>query len=446
MPTVAINLSYHSAEQRAIFEHPSKKKIVRAGRRYGKTKGAAIRVLAQCFEKKGLRCLWVDTVQTNIDKYVNEVFIPMLPREAYEWNAHQKTLKILPGILNSQVDFRSAERPQNIEGFGYQLIVMNEAGIILKMRPRLWSQTLAPMSIEGVGADVMVIGTPKEGAYAYKELSEKAQAGQDGWVEFVKSTYDNPTLTKAVIDELVKDTPEELYRSEFLAEWIDSNAGYLAIPAGIVKDAIERVIIPIAGIRSKWGVDVAGAGGDEGSLAKRCGALLLETVEGFRESDTMRFAAMIRDRFDECSLEERPSDIYIDANGISKGVYDRLRQDGLPARQVMVQSASSQERFFSLRDELWFRGRQWFEEGGVSIPNDRMLIRQLTTPIYDPNHGRGKIKVESKKELKKRGSPSPDRADGFLLTFAGGRDRIQSAPAWMQKKKHIEARGSWMSA
>ncbi len=153
MPSIAIELRYHSPEQREIYEHPAKKKIARAGRRWGKTRGAAIRGMARCSETKGLRCLWVDTVQTNIDKYVNEVFLPLLPRQAYEWNAHQKSLKILPGILGSQIDFRSAERPQNIEGFGYQMIVMNEAGIILKMRPgsgrRPWhpcpSRASAPM-------------------------------------------------------------------------------------------------------------------------------------------------------------------------------------------------------------------------------------------------------------------------------------------------------------
>ena len=38
----------------------------------------------------------------------------------------------------------------------------------------------------------------------------------------------------------------------------------------------------------------------------------------------------------------------------------------------------------------------------------------------------GKIKVESKDEMKKRGLPSPDVADAFVLTFAEvGRQKVR---------------------
>ena len=41
----------------------------------------------------------------------------------------------------------------------------------------------------------------------------------------------------------------------------------------------------------------------------------------------------------------------------------------------------------------------------------------MTAPEYDILPG-GQIKLESKKDMKKRGMPSPDSADALALTFA----------------------------
>ncbi len=62
-------------------------------------------------------------------------------------------------IINSVCDFRSADKPENIEGFGYELIILNEAGIILKNR-RLWEESIRPMILD-YKAKVIIGGTPK---------------------------------------------------------------------------------------------------------------------------------------------------------------------------------------------------------------------------------------------------------------------------------------------
>ena len=72
-----------------------------------------------------------------------------------------------------------------------------------------------------------------------------------------------------------------------------------------------------------------------------------------------------------------------------------------------------------LRDELWFKGREWFQDRACSMPQDDALIAELTAPTYTFT-STGKMVVESKADMKKRGMRSPDLADAFLLTFAGG--------------------------
>lgn len=72
-----------------------------------------------------------------------------------------------------------------------------------------------------------------------------------------------------------------------------------------------------------------------------------------------------------------------------------------------------------LRHELWFKGREWFQNKACSMPQDEALIAELTAPTYTFS-STGKLLVESKADMKKRGLRSPDLADAFLLTFARG--------------------------
>ena len=61
----------------------------------------------------------------------------------------------------------------------------------------------------------------------------------------------------------------------------------------------------------------------------------------------------------------------VDIIGLGAGVYDRCRELGLPVRGVNVgEAAASRENCARLRDELWFKGREWFQNRACSIPNE----------------------------------------------------------------------------
>ena len=70
-----------------------------------------------------------------------------------------------------------------------------------------------------------------------------------------------------------------------------------------------------------------------------------------------------------------------------------------------------------MRDELFWNAREWFEGRDVHIPDDDTLIQEITGIRYK-YLSTGKLKVESKDEMKRRGQRSPDVADAFVLTFA----------------------------
>ena len=100
----------------------------------------------------------------------------------------------------------------------------------------------------------------------------------------------------------------------------------------------------------------------------------------------------------------------------------------LPVIGINVsESPAIGEKFSRLRDELWWRAREWFEAMNCALPDDETLMGELATVRYGIKSD-GKIKVESKDEMKKRGLPSPDVADAFVLTFAEvgrGRQKVR---------------------
>ena len=108
----------------------------------------------------------------------------------------------------------------------------------------------------------------------------------------------------------------------------------------------------------------------------------------------------------------------VDSIGLGSGVVDRLKELGLPVRGINVaESPSMRSQYVNLRAELWFRMKEWLEARDCKLPKDEQLFSELVAPRYSFTSV-GKLKVESKQEMKKRGLPSPDRADAVILTLA----------------------------
>jgi hypothetical protein len=128
-----------------------------------------------------------------------------------------------------------------------------------------------------------------------------------------------------------------------------------------------------------WGVDVARFIDDRTAIAKRQVNGLLEPIKHWSGTDLMVTAGRIKAEYDGTSHDMRPSEILIDAIGLGAGVYDRCRELRLPVRAINLgEAAATRENWTRLRDELWFKGREWFQNKLCSIPQDEALIAELT--------------------------------------------------------------------
>ena len=182
------------------------------------------------------------------------------------------------------------------------------------------------------------------------------------------------------------------------------------IPFELIEAAVERDIEP-GDAPLVLGVDVARMGDDKSVIVARRGNVI-EDIRKYQKLDLHELEGWIRIAIQEL----KPAAVYIDVIGYGAKIVDDLRADGFNVTGVNVaEKAARSDRFHRLRDELWWKLREAFEERKISIPKDEELIGELATIKWKPEGG--KVKVESKQEMRKRGLKSPDTADALCLTY-----------------------------
>lgn len=273
-------------------------------------------------------------------------------------------------------------------------------------------------SMSSKGAKTLLCGNPtRTSGYFYDAFHSM----RGFWKPIRVGCAESSQVTHEQIDRYEKQygVDSNIYRVRVLGEF-PREGDDTVIPLHLIESAVTRDVDMLRGSDPVWGLDVARFGDDRSTLAKRRANHLLEPVKEWRNKDLMQLCGIIVNEYAE--TKHKPDVIYVDSIGLGAGVADRLAELGLPVMGINVSESSAVgEKFMRLRDELWWKAREWFRGLDVKIPDDDRLIAELSIPTYDFTSG-GKIKVESKDEIKKRTMQgmSPDRADSFCLTFAGG--------------------------
>jgi phage terminase large subunit len=100
---------------------------------------------------------------------------------------------------------------------------------------------------------------------------------------------------------------------------------------------------------------------------------------------------------------------------------------GLNVAEVPSNSAL----YMRLRDELWGRTRDWLASRAVRLPRDDQFRDDLVAPRFGFS-STGKLQIESKESMRRRGLPSCDHADALALTLAEQSLMVTSAnTSWL---------------
>lgn len=222
-----------------------------------------------------------------------------------------------------------------------------------------------------------------------------------------------------------------LYQNRVLGEFADSSEDGV-VPLSWVQSAVDRWHEwNDAGRRvldepHTMGVDVARGGDDRTVFAMRSGRVITDVLSYFRIPTT--------ETADNILLETRGHAVHIETDGgLGAAVYDILKtkRHTLKLFPITVggktyrRDRSGELRFADVRSAMWWNMRELLHPTfgeGICLPDDEQLIGELIAPTWENNGG--VIRVEKKKEIKKRIGRSTDYADAVCLAFwpviAGG--------------------------
>lgn len=395
-----------------LWTVPARYRGAWGGRGSGKSNDRAQAVVLKMITQPGARIVCLREVQNSIKDSVYQLICDWIQR--LEVGAlFDITRDEIRGPGNSLCIFRGM-KDQNAESIksleGYTIAWFEEAQTCSQR-----SLDLLRPTIRAPGSELWFTWNPRAKTDPV-DVFLRQRAPRDAVV--VKANFDsNPWFPDELEGErLLDETGDEArYRHIWLGDYEEQSDRQL-ISAKIVERARKAKPIVTRQDELIMAVDVARYGDDETVIAIRRGRdAYSEPWLAFAKLDTMEVAARVAHEYDRL----RPNALFVDETGVGAGVVDRLKQLGYPVTPVNFGSkpdGMTNAKVANKRAEMWVRLREWLQ-GESGIPDDPQLEAQLTSVEYkhDANNA---ILLEKKEDMKRRGLPSPDRADALALTFA----------------------------
>jgi hypothetical protein len=277
---------------------------------------------------------------------------------------------------------------------------------------------------EGVPHRGIVIANTKGHNWVWKLWKAPNPDRSPDYELYEATSFDNaknlPADTIADWRSMEKDSPH-IFNRFILNSWDDVDTEEKVLPYSWIKRAIKNTYRTL---RTKTieacdpcGVSEVSNAGDEGVIyIIQNGGIIAHDF--FRNKQPDQIAA----RCQTMRRDYKAGGIVVDPIGVGSGVMNWLSKMG---EKVVISAHSAQKSesreplCYNKRAEFWWVARDQFREGMVSIPDDPILIEELSQVGYELTP-RG-YKIESKDELKKadRLGRSPNRADCLIYGLWG---------------------------
>ena len=359
-----------------------------------------------------------DAMFAELKRWINE-----LPRELQELlNVKSDRVELVRAPAEAFISCRTAraETPEALAGVHSDnvLLVIDESSGV----PEQVFEAAAG-SMSGHNATTLMLSNPTRSSGTFFESHNRMA---NSWWTRTWSCIDSPLVSNEFVDEMRMRYGEtsNAFRVRVLGEFPLSDDNTI-IPFHLVEAAQHRDIVVAEDAPVVWGLDVSRFGSDATALCKRQGPVVTE-LRSWRGLDLMQTTGRVVAEYEALPPSRRPTEILVDSIGLGSGVVDRLRELNLPVRGVNVaESPSMGETYMNLRSELWFKTKAWLEDRSCKLPKDDQLVAELTAITYSFTSS-GKMKAESKDEMRRRGVGSPDLADALCLTMASDAATAQS--------------------
>lgn len=323
---------------------------------------------------------------------------------------------------------RTATKPENMQGFheDHMLFVVDEASGI---DDKIMEAVLGTLS--GAENKLFMCGNPTRTHGIFYDSHHRDRAD---YVALKVSSYDSSRTNKDNVERLIRrySIDSDVVRVRVFGEFPKAEPDAL-IPLEFAEAAVHRRIyedddgierVPQEAI-IQIGVDVARYGNDETVIQPRVGSKAYPQIRRSGQDTVSTAGDALHTARELMRIHERNfAIIAVDDTGVGGGVTDLLRAQVREAEYNIAvvacinnAKANDSETYDEWGSEAHFNLRDRFVDGEIQMDNDDDLLAQVTSRKYRIT-SKGKFKVESKDEMKKRGLRSPDRADALVLAFA----------------------------
>jgi phage terminase large subunit-like protein len=231
VPTVRLKCPH--PQQLRFLRSPAKRKIIRAGRRSGKTTGLAILAVEEFI--KGRRVLYSAPTSEQMGRFWQEVSQALsdpILHGVFKKNETEHTIE--RSGTEQRIRAKTAWNADSLRGDTADLLVLDEYQL---MAEDAWQLVGAPMLLDNRGDAVFLYTPPSVVRQTVSKAIDKrhaaklfkaASADTSGrWATFTFTSHDNPHISVQALTEITQDMSALAYKQEILAEDIEDVPGAL---------------------------------------------------------------------------------------------------------------------------------------------------------------------------------------------------------------------------
>jgi len=198
--------------QQQVWADNKRFQVVAAGRRTGKSRYAAWKLIVKGLEAKRGQVFYVAPTQGQARDIMWQALLEVGHPVISSSHVNNLQIKLVNGIT---IALKGADRPETMRGVSLYYLVMDEYA---DMKPEVWEQILRP-ALADLKGEALFIGTPMGRNHFYDLHQYASIAEDDDWQGYHFTSYDNPLLDNAEIEAAKKSMSAFSFRQEFMASF-----------------------------------------------------------------------------------------------------------------------------------------------------------------------------------------------------------------------------------